>query len=294
MSDEAQPVPWRELRAELEALGFRPSKSLGQNFLLDRNLARAIVNDARVERGDRVLEVGCGPGALTEPLLERGVELLAVEIDARLLALARSRLGGFSNARFLEADVLATKHRLAPRVEEELWKEGAWHVVSNLPYAIAGPLLVSVSRLDNPPRTLTVLVQQEVADRIVARPGGEAWGALSAKLALLYDRRKEREVGRQLFWPRPRVQSAVVRLEARGGARIPEDRLEACDRLLAIVFQTRRKTLRNALSRAFGSKEEALAALLRLGVDPAQRPEELVPEQWLALAEVFRSSKHSS
>ncbi len=293
MSHEAQPVPWRELRAELEALGFRPSKSLGQNFLLDRNLARAIVADSRVGRGDRVLEVGCGTGALTEPLLERGVELLAVEIDARLLALARARLARFANARFLEADVLATKHKLAPRVERDLWKEGDWHVVSNLPYAIAGPLLAELSRLDHPPRTLTVLVQEEVADRIVARPGGEAWGALSAKLALVYDRCKEREVGRQLFWPRPRVQSAVVRLESRGIAGIPKERLEAYDRLVAVVFQTRRKTLRNALSRAFGGKAEVLAALHKMGIDPARRPEELAPEQWLALAEAFRSLGHS-
>ncbi len=283
VADDARSPSWRELREELEAVGFRPSKSLGQNFLLDGNLARAIVEDAQLCEGDRVLEVGCGPGALTEPLARRKLELLAVEIDRRLLALARTRLASFSNVRFLEGDVLAEKHRIAEPVKAALEAWDDWHLVSNLPYSVTGPLLVSLTRLARRPRSMTVLVQAEMAERIVAEPGTKAWGGLSAKLALLYHRSRGRGVGSQLFWPRPRVQSSVVRLTLRE-AWIPEARLGAYDRVVSLVFQSRRKTLRNALIHA-GWDRERVSQVLHRTPWAERRPEDLEPAELLFLAE---------
>jgi len=278
--------PWRDFRAALDAAGFHPSKALGQNFLLDSNCARAIARDAEVGEGDFVLEVGPGCGFLSVHLAELGVDLLAVEIDTRLAAIARAFLEPFENVQLVEADVLGGKHRIAAEVVARLPAEGPWHLVSNLPYAITGPLLIGLARLPNPPRSQTVLVQREVAERLVARPGGKAWGALTARLALGYEARRLREVGAGLFWPRPRVESSVVRLERKPDPGLTRDEIEGFDDLVGTLFQQRRKTLRAVLrSRVPAERlEAAFREVGSAGVDPAARPEELGERPLLALS----------
>lgn len=283
-------VPWAELRAALDAVGFRPKKTLGQNLLVDGNAARSIALDAQVGPGDRVLEVGTGAGALTRHLVDLEVELVAVEIDARLLELARSRIGDRGHVRWLCADVLAGKHALAPAVRALLPAAGAWHVVSNLPYSIAAPLLAVLARLENPPASMTVLVQAEVAERIAASPGGSSWGALPARLALRYRRGLGREVGAQLFWPRPRVASRVARLDLDPVPGLTAVDLGAYDRLVEGLFQRRRKQLLSALTGVLGSREAAAGAIARTDLDPRMRPEELDPALLLGLARNLETS----
>ena len=261
--------PWSEFRAALEAAGFRPSKSRGQNFLLDGNMARSIARDSGVGAGDFVLEVGPGCGFLSVHLAALGVRLLGVEIDGRLLEVARRFLAPFEDVVFVEADVLAGKHRLAPEVAGRLPTDDDWHLVSNLPYSVAGPLLVVLSRLAHPPRSMTALVQREVAERITARPAEKGWGVLGAKLAPLYRREAGRRVPAGLFWPRPRVESAVVRLERR-----PEDpgALGAYDALVERLFQHRRKAVGGTLRGLLGDSDRARALLEEAGADPRARP----------------------
>jgi len=277
------------LRAELEAAGVRPTKSLGQNFLFDPNLARALVADARVRRGDRVLEVGPGCGFLTAPLAELGVELICVEIDPRLLAVTRRRLGDPPSVRFLLGDVLDGKRSLSAAVDEALWKEGDWHLVANLPYAISGPLVVLLATRANPPCSMTILVQGEVADRLCAVPGEKAWGAPTARIRLRYSARPGREVSADLFWPRPRVRSRVVRLERLPGQAGPKEVLARFDRLVEVLFQRRRKMLQAGLAAVLADRAAALRALERAGIDPTLRPEALAPEELLRLAQVLPS-----
>ncbi len=287
MSCADREPPWKALRRELEAAGIRPTKSLGQNFLVDPNLARAIVADAGVGPGDRVLEVGPGCGFLTEPLVARGVELLCVEIDPRLLAITRRRVADAPTVRFVEGDVLAGKRALAPQVEACLWDTGDWHLVANLPYAVSGPLAALLAARANPPASMTVLVQLEVAERFCARPGEAGWGALSARLQLRYRARLGREVGAQLFHPRPRVRSRVARLVRREGTGPDEETRLAFDRLVEGLFQRRRKTLRTALGGMLEDRPRALAALERAGLDPGLRPERLGVAELLALVEAL-------
>jgi len=233
--------------------------------------------------GDFVLEVGPGCGFLSTHLAELEVELLAVEIDPRLAAIARHFLGDRPHVRLIESDVLDGKHRIAAEVVAALPASGPWHLVSNLPYAITGPLLSNLARLPNPPRSMTVLVQREVADRLTASPGGKAWGGLTARLALTYRASRLRPVGPELFWPRPRVESAVARLDARPGVALTPGELGAFDRLVDVLFQQRRKTLRAILRREAGA--ERLAALFaELGLAPTARPEELDEHALLALS----------
>jgi 16S rRNA (adenine1518-N6/adenine1519-N6)-dimethyltransferase len=279
--------PWSEFRAALEAAGFRPSRRLGQNFLLDENLVRAIVRDAGVGPGDFVLEVGPGLGFLSLQLARAGVELVGVEIDERLLALARSLLASepaaAARVRWIAGDVLAGKHELDARVRAALPASGPWHLVANLPYGVSAPLLIVLAELENPPASMTVLVQLEVAERIVARPGSADWGALSIRLQLDYDAHVVRRVAPQLFWPRPEVESALVRLVARP-VRAPAGEREALAALVARLFQRRRQALGRVLSEIVGDRARAQALLAAGAIDPRTRAEDLSLESLRALA----------
>lgn len=284
MDDRDRPAarpPWSVFRAELEAEGFRPSKSLGQNFLLDRNLAHAIARDACLKAGDFVLEVGPGCGFLSVELASLGVDLLAIEIDARLARVARRFLAAHPRVVFLEGDALAGKHALAPELLARLPSAGAWHLVANLPYAIASPLLVLLTRLAHPPASLTVLVQLEVAARLASRPGDAAWGGVAAKLSLDHRVRLLRRVPPELFWPRPRVESAVVRIERQRPS--PPD-IADFDRLIDLLSQHRRKSLRAALRAGGMPTAQAEGALTRAGLDSRQRFETLSPDQLQGLS----------
>lgn len=277
--------PWSEVRAELEARGFRPSRRLGQNFLLDENMVRRIALDAGVGEGDRVLEVGPGCGFLTGELLALGAEVLAVEIDPRLCEVAQQALAPYGDRlRLLRADALDGKHRLAAEVAAHLaaWAGRPWHAVGNLPYSAASPLLVVLARLEEPPATLTALLQTEVALRAAAPPGTPDRGTLSARLEPLYGARVVRRVPAQLFWPRPKVESAVLRLELLPERPSPEE-LARLDTVVGALFGARRKSLRALVARRVGP-EAAREILERVGADPLARPEELSPEMLRALA----------
>lgn len=292
MSSSADPLgalgggrrpPWSAFRAALDAVGFRPSKTLGQNFLVDPNAARSIAVDAGLVPGTRVLEVGAGCGFLTVHLVELGFEVLAVEIDARLLEVARRLLAGQENVRWLHADALAGKHTLAPELLAELPSAEDWHLVSNLPYSISAPLVAVLSRLPNPPRSMTVLVQEEVARRLAAQPGEGEWGALTARLGLLYRAQAGRAVGAQLFWPRPRVASRVVHLVFQPLDSLRSEELAAFDALVETLFQHRRKQLAGGLAEILG-RGPAERLVLAAGIDPRTRPESLGSAQLLLLA----------
>lgn len=276
--------PWREWRARLDALGFRPSRRLGQNFLLDENLARAIVRDAGVEEGDLVVEVGPGLGFLTRPLLEAGARVLAVEIDGRLAQVLREDLGEHPGFELVHGDALEGKHRLSPAVEERLPQEGPWSLVSNLPYSVSAPLLAVLAGLPLPPRAMTALVQLEVAERLGARPGTPDWGPISARLQAAYRVEPGRGVGPAQFWPRPKVDSAVVHLRRRSEAPSREVLGRLSD-LVGALFQRRRQKLGRVLGDLVGSREVAQGVLEDLGIDPGVRAETLPLEALLALSE---------
>ena len=277
-------APWSTFRAALDAAGFRPTKSLGQNFLLDGNMVRSLVADSGVGPGDRVLEVGAGCGFLTSCLAECGAEVLAVEVDPRLFEVASGLLAPWPKVRLLRADALAGKHALGAELAAVLPTEAPWHVVSNLPYSISGPLLVLLSRREPRPESLSVLVQREVAEKAAAAPGTRDWGVLAARLAVRYRTRLGRAVPAELFWPRPRVASQVVHLERLPGPGPDGPRLAAYDRLLDAVFHTRRKTLRASLGAHLGDPARAQGLLEGLGIDPGLRPENLDSEALLALS----------
>jgi 16S rRNA (adenine1518-N6/adenine1519-N6)-dimethyltransferase len=270
---------WAHFQERLREAGFRPARRLGQNFLLDENMLQAIARDARIARGETVLEVGPGLGFLTRHLLECGAELVCAEIDERLLAIAQSWLAG---PRWVLGDVLAGKHALAPAVASVLPRNSHWQLVSNLPYSIAAPLLAVLADLEHPPRGMTVLVQREVAERIAARPATSDWGLLSIALQSAYEVELLRHVPPQLFWPRPEVESSVVRLVLRRAGIEPQRRRELLT-LAGRLFQRRRQTLGRVLGELWG-RETALGRLAALGWPASRRAEELDLSQLLELS----------
>ncbi len=235
-----------ELRRWLERYGVRPSRRLGQNFLVDDNWAERIV--AAVEPGpdDLVIEVGPGLGALTERLAQRAGRVRAVEVDRRLAAALRERLGHLPNLELVEGDILAVDlDRLASRQDPA---GGPVKLASNLPYAITSPFLVRW--LEAPIRweRAVLTLQAEVVDRLVAAPGSAAYGALTVFVA--YHARVERlgTVPAGAFWPRPEVDSAVVRLWPHLRPPVAVADPEALFALVRAAFSQRRKRLANALA----------------------------------------------
>jgi 16S rRNA (adenine1518-N6/adenine1519-N6)-dimethyltransferase len=273
---------WSAVRAELAAAGFRPTKRLGQNFLKDPNLARAIARDAGELEGVFVLEVGSGPGILTAALLERGARVLAVEVDRRLVDVSRALLGPQERLELLHADALAGKHALAPALAQRLPAGEPWQVVANLPYSSGTPVVMLLARRVHPPWRLTILIQAELAERMAAAPLTRAYGALSVRLQACYRVSLGRRVAPELFWPVPAVESCVVGLEL-AADRPPQAELEALDRTLARCFAGRRKTLRRLAADLLGP-ERAEGALATAGLAGGLRPEAVSPEGFLALA----------
>lgn len=266
-------------RRTLAALGLSPRKSLGQNFLTDRNVAGKIVALAR-SFPPPFLEIGPGLGALTLPLAEAGAPVVAVEIDRGLAAHLRDRLAGTS-VEILEADFLA--------VPEREWRSrfpAGGTAIGNLPYSISSPAVLRLIELrDRFPRAVLML-QREVVDRLCAGPGGKEYGILSVYLGVLAEARMEFAVRRTCFHPAPDVDSAVMSIRFAGGH--PEALVEAVRTVVRAAFAHRRKTLRNApVPFLPGGAAQWRELLLAAGIDPAGRAEEVPPAAYLALARAF-------
>ncbi len=270
--------PWREFRESLDGHGFRPSRRFGQNFLLDENTARAIVADSGAGPEDRVLEVGTGCGFLTVHLAHIGLELLTVEIDPRLAEVSRPFLEPYPRVSLLEGDILESKHALNTKVLEWVGGSEPWHLVSNLPYAVSGPVVALCASLPNPPKSMTVLVQKELGQRLAARHDTPDYGPLSIVTQLVCDVSLIRDVGSGSFWPRPKVASSVVRLTLKDGIRSPKERELAMARIRPL-FTRRRQTLVRVMGDLGVDKAALREALAEAGHPENLRAECLAPEE---------------
>ena len=261
-----------QVRDLAEGLGVRPTKARGQNFVVDAGTIRRIVRAAGVRSGESVVEVGPGLGSLTLGLLEAGAHVTAVEIDLVLAAalpgtVATVAPGWAERLTVVTADALTVTELPGPAGPPTA-------LVANLPYNVAVPVLLTfLARFPTLERVL-VMVQAEVADRLVAPPGSKTYGVPSAKVAWYADARRAGSVGRAVFWPVPRVDSALVALERRD----PPSTTATRAQVFAVVdtaFAQRRKTMRAALAGLAGSGDAAEAALTGAGLDPSVRGERL-------------------
>lgn len=271
--------------------GLRPRRSFGQNFMVDTNLLEFLVRSARVERGDKILEVGTGTGLLTQKLLDRGAEVVTVEADPGLFEAVSPLLRPREAVRALCGDVLEGKHRLRDEVERIVvaWRDGEYKVVSNLPYNAAVPVVVNLLRSNARPERLVVTLQKEVADRFMARSGTRAYGRISVEVQLRGALRRLRDLPPDVFWPRPRVKSTVLELIPFPEGMRPRPKEEAgFSSFLDAVFSRRRKKLSAAPGHA---RQDIERVLVDLGQDPGIRGECLEPEVLVRIHDALFSSE---
>ncbi len=269
----------RRLARELE---FRPRKSLGQNFVHDANTVRRAVSASGVNRDDHVLEVGPGLGSLTLALLDRGARVTAVEIDPVLAARLPKTIAEHSHSEIhrltvLNGDVLSIRRA-------DLDTEPT-AMVANLPYNVAVPALLHLLAEFPAIRTVLVMVQAEVAERLAAEPGGKEYGVPSAKMRFFGQVRRFGTVSPTVFWPIPRVYSGLVRIDRYQTSPWPTDDAfrQRVFKLVDIAFAQRRKTSRNAFAEWAGSGNESATRLLAASIDPARRGETLSIDDFVRL-----------
>ncbi len=272
---EVRLLTLRDIRTLLDDLGAGPKRALGQNFVVEPNTIRQIVRLAGVEPGDLVVEIGPGLGSLTLGLIEAGASVIAIEKDDRLAEALRRRIGD------VHPELVEVRCGDATRIDwDELTSGRASKVVANLPYNVATTLIIDLLDRAQDVTSITAMVQREVAERLAAQPGTPAYGLPSVRVAVRGTARRLAVVPPEVFWPRPRVESAVVRVDRRAGAVVVPSGFE---RLLAAGFGQRRKTLRRALAGVTESGSVA-QALHVCGLGPDARAEELSVDRWLALS----------
>ena len=266
----------RELAARLD---LKPSKSLGQNFVIDSNVCTKIVRTAGVTSDDIALEIGPGLGSLTLAMLEVTRSVIAVEIDPRLAQQLPITVAQHfehpENLTVINKDALAVNELpVAPTV-----------LVANLPYNVSVPVLLHLLEKFPTLRTGVVMVQAEVADRLAAKPGGKEYGIPSVKAAWWADVKNVGTVSRSIFWPAPNVDSKLVGFTRRETAGSEESRAKVFT-IIDAAFAQRRKMLRSALSSLYGSSSAAEAILIKAGIDPTLRGEALQIESFCKIAAV--------
>lgn len=274
----------REIAAMLDAAGARPRKRFGQNFLIDGNLMRRLVEAAELTRDDVVIEVGAGTGGLTDLLVARAGAVVCVEVDRALQLLLADRFKDHENFTLICGDALASKHRLhdelARRLQACAETGGSAKLVANLPYQIATPLVMNLL-VDYPQvGRLVFTVQQEVGERITAEPGHKNYGPLAIVAQLLTNVSLVAKLPPEAFWPRPAIHSVMLRMDVRPLPFADRDTLRRFVTMLRGIFDHRRKTLRAAMRYLMDAtaRDDVLGA-----IEPTKRPEELSVEEWLAL-----------
>jgi 16S rRNA (adenine1518-N6/adenine1519-N6)-dimethyltransferase len=268
-----------ELRVLLDRHGVRASRALGQHFLADPNTARRIIRYAGIARGDDVVEVGPGVGSLTLALDAAGARVIAVELDQHLLPVLREVLGA-RPVEVVHGDAMAVDWNHVLR------RSSRWAMVSNLPYNVATPVVVRALECAPMIDRMLVMVQREVGERLAASVGTRAYGAVTVKVAYYADAKVVGIVPPTVFTPRPKVDSALVRITRRPPPVEVADAPFMFD-LVRAGFATRRKTLRNALADVLGPR--TVAVLDAAGVDPTRRAETLDLRDWAEVAAAARA-----
>jgi len=259
---------------------FVPKRRLSQNFLIDPHIVERIIKALELSEEDTVLEIGAGTGVLTEQLVQKGSRVIAVEVDKRLCTLLREELKGYDNLEVICADITRIP------LEEKFFKSGLVKVVGNLPYQIASSLLLSLVPQDWI-KFLVVMVQREVAQRIMAKPGDKRRGVLSVLLNYYSTISRITDVPPQAFVPPPKVGSSVVKIKKRKSYRIKAE--NGFSLVVRAAFSLKRKMLANSLSAGLGINRELIKEKLsKAGVDWRRRPEDLSVEEFVRISNSLR------
>ena len=265
--------------------GFKFTKSLGQNFLIDDNIVDKIVAGAGIGPGDKIIEVGPGIGTLTREMASRAEALMAVEIDKNLIPILADTLGDYDNVKIVNEDII--KANIKGLIDENL-SGGPVKLVANLPYYITTPIIMRFLEENINVTDIVVMVQKEVAERMNAQPGGKDFGALSVAVQYYCDTEIVAKVPRHLFVPQPNVDSIVIALRIRPERKYKVDDEGLYFKVVKAAFGQRRKTLLNSIS-SMGNlaKDQVKEALEEAGIDPKRRGETLSLDEFAILSNVI-------
>ncbi len=282
----------RQIEQLLAEAGVEPNKRLGQNFLVDLNLMRLLVDNANIGNDDIVLEVGCGTGSLTQALAERAGRVIAVEIDQTLAKIAASELAVAKNVEVFNADILESKNTINRTISGTIElackkRPGRFLLVSNLPYSIASPLMMNLITGPIVADAMYVTVQKEVAERMTAAPGDRHYGTLSIHIAATGNVKTERVLKPTVFWPAPQVSSAMISFvhKAEKVSRIQS--MELLGEVINLFMQHRRKMVKACTKFVAGSLKKINIwpeIFQKCSIDPYNRPEQLTPEDFIAIS----------
>lgn len=287
------------LMQRLREIGVEPATKHGQNFLIDLNLVELIVASANLDERDVVLEVGTGTGSLTAMMAPRVAAVVTVEIDSHLYELASEELLQFENVAMLQLDALKNKNTFNPRVMEAVGERLAeapgrrLKLVANLPYNIATPVLSNLLSCEHTPHSMVATIQKELAERIVARPWSKDYSALSVWMQSQCQAEIVRVMPPSVFWPQPKVDSAIIRLVVAPERRAAIPDLSYFHQFIKAIFLHRRKFLRANVVAAMKrhlSKEEVDAILDEMQFGPSARAEQIDVPTLLKLTEKVRAA----
>lgn len=272
------------LKRLLARHGMTPNKGLGQHLLISRKALNTVVDSAELSPADNVLEVGAGPGVLTRELAHRARRVVAVELDRAVLPVLRETTAGLENVEIIPRNLLEIE-------PEEVFGDEEYKLVANLPYYITSLILRYLLESTHPPRILVVMVQREVAERLVAGPGEMSLLALSVQFYGVP--RLIGYVPAGAFYPPPKVDSAVVRVDLHPTPLLDANASEMFFELIHAGFAEKRKQLHNTLARHLSAPREAIDSwLAQAGIDPMRRAQTLSMDEWLALSRLATDSAH--
>ncbi|SMP76567.1 dimethyladenosine transferase [Neorhodopirellula lusitana] len=289
------------LSKRLTAAGLRPVSKYGQNFLIDLNLVDLIARSADIQSNDVVLEIGTGVGSLTSIMAEQAGAILTVEIDKNLFQLAAEELDVFPHVKMIHGDALRNKNSLREDImqnirdaQSRLPEGGRFMLVANLPYNVATPIISNLLHESPTPDRIVVTIQKELGERIVAKPGSKDYGALSVWVQSMCRAEIVRILPPTVFWPRPKVESAVIRLDLEPERRAAIPDLKYFHNTVRALFFHRRKFLRSVVISAMKGRLEKTQVdtiLQQLGHGETARAEELDLQQIMDLAEALRQAE---
>ena len=284
------------LRELFQSHRLHPKNKLGQNFLIDLNLIDFLVRAAELDRADLAVEIGSGTGSLTAKLADLAGSVLSVEIDPAFHELARETVYGHDNVRLVLADVLKNKNLLNPEVltaldeMKQTYRPQRMKLVANLPYAVATPVISNFLIAGVEFERMIVTVQWEIAEKLIAKPGTKDYGALAVLVQALADTEILRKLAPTVFWPKPKVDSGIVKIvpNAQKRAKVPD--VQRLRDFLRGLYSHRRKNLRGGIISMTGHQHQKAvvdAKLKELGYDGTERAETLSIEQHVTLCEAF-------
>lgn len=265
---------------------IKANKSLGQNFLISEEVIQTIIDSSQIEKEDLVIEIGPGLGTLTKHLLEKAGKVICVELDQKMIKILQDRFSLYKNLEILNQDILKvdTKSLIEEEKKKSNWKN--IKIVANLPYYITTPIIMKLLEEELPLESITVMIQKEVANRLISIPGEKETGAITYSVYYYAQAEGILEVPPNSFIPEPEVTSKVIKLNIRKQSPLAIEKKEKMFKIIKCAFMQRRKTLLNALvnTKVFSSKEDGIEILKKIGLDTNIRPEKLSLEDYANIA----------